>query len=79
MNFTNIDKILKALEASAQSVSYDIDNDGDYLALVALVTDLEEANRSATKMERMRITVLLSIVSDRAKISNFALIEALIA
>lgn len=79
MNFTNIDKILKALEASAQSVGYDIDNDGDYLALVALVTDLEEANRSATKMERMRITVLLSIVSDRAKISNFALIEALIA
>lgn len=79
MNFTNIDKILKALEASAQSVGYDIDNDGDYLALVALVTDLEEANRSATRMERMRITVLLSIVSDRAKISNFALIEALIA
>lgn len=79
MNFTNIDKILKALETSAQSVGYDIDNDGDYLALVALVTDLEEANRSATKMERMRITVLLSIVSDRAKISNFALIEALIA
>lgn len=79
MNFTNIDKILKALEASAQSVGYDIDNDGDYLALVALVTDLEEARRPATDRERMRITVLLSIVSDRARISNFALIEALIA
>lgn len=79
MNFTNIDKILKALEASAQSVGYDIDNDGDYLALVALVTDLEEAHRPATNRERMRITVLLSIVSDRAKISNFALVEALIA
>ena len=79
MNFTSIDKILKALEASAQSVGYDIDHDGDYLALVALVTDLEEANRPATNRERMRITVLLSIVSDRARISNFALIEALIA
>lgn len=79
MNFTNIDKILKALEASAQSVGYDIDNDGDYLALVTLVTDLEEARRPATNRERMRITVLLSIVSDRARISNFALIEALIA
>lgn len=79
MNFTNIDKILKALEASAQSVGYDIDNDGDYLALVTLVTDLEEARRPATNRERMRITVLLSIVSDRARISNFALIEALTA
>lgn len=79
MNFTNIDKILKALEASAQTVGYDIDHDGDYLALVTMVTDLEEANRSATRMERMRITVLLSIVSDRAEISNFDLIEALIA
>lgn len=79
MNFTNIDKILKALEASAQSIGYDIDNDADYLALVRLVTDLEEASRPATNRERMRITVLLSIVSDRARISNFALIEALIA
>ena len=78
MNFTNIDKILKALEASAQNVCYDIDHDGDYLALVSMVTDLEEANRSATKTERRRITVLLSIVSDRVRISNLALIEALI-
>ena len=54
MNFNNINKIFKAIEAKADSIGYDIDNNRDYKEAISIVVDVEMDNREIKRSEMIK-------------------------
>lgn len=79
MNFNNINKIFKAIEAKADSIGYDIDNNRDYKEAIAIVVDVEMDNREIKRSEMIRLSPRIAHLLCTLKISEIELIELLIA
>lgn len=79
MNFNNINKILKAIEAKADSIGYDIDNNRDYKEAISIVVDVEMDDREIKRGEMIRLSPRIAHLLRTLEISDIELIELLIA